>query len=683
VAHQWCESWLRPEDAGKSWTGRVIERRRAQRSFGDGLIAAEVRNLHEDRMRWADWVLEDAQIVSVIKRRHGLARSRYNIRRACCRSEPNANRRPARAAHGSVNSANETLTLFCHRPGALNNACLSVNQGVPCMTPLLSKGESVVAFAALLGVVVILQFLGGAYASGFGGFPDEPAHLVTSLMVRDFIAGLDFRRPWQFAQQYYYHYPKVAIGVWPPVFYGMLGVWFIIVGASRGTALAFIAIIAATTASAVYLAGKRLIGRWAGILAAVLFVASPPAQESSARVMTEHLTTLGMLLSTLCFARFAKTEKVSDGLVFGTAAAVAILTHGNAWALALVPGVTIALTHRWHLLRRPGLWLAAVPVLAACVPWYGLTLGLTAGGWGPGNLAYRFEAVPGFTWHLYLGVGLPVLIFALIGVWETVFRVKPRIEVAPEWAALAALAIATFILYAILPIFIDSRYATVLLPSILLFSTAGIDGFARRLGTRRRIGGVRVGLALALITAFGVESLALPLQLRNGGYEVLVRDVQTRVSNVPQNWLISSGGTGEGCLVAAIALHEARPNSYVVRGKTILGAGDWNWRNMQDRFGTPAKLAQLLDDIRVSIIVIDDDIPPDQQRPYQLRLKKLLVTESKTWEFIGSYPQTQGGVIFPNSLHVYARRPIASLAGAAPTIRLDLLKALMVREQLR
>jgi hypothetical protein len=80
------------------------------------------------------------------------------------------------------------------------------------------KAESVAVFAALLGSVVILQVLAGAYASGFGGYPDEPAHLVSSLMVRDFLAGLDFRHPWQFAQQYYFHYPKVAIGVWPPGF---------------------------------------------------------------------------------------------------------------------------------------------------------------------------------------------------------------------------------------------------------------------------------------------------------------------------------------------------------------------------------------------------------------------------------------------------------------------------------
>jgi hypothetical protein len=83
-------------------------------------------------------------------------------------------------------------------------------------------------FAALLGSVVILQVLASAYASGFGGYPEEPAHPVSSSMVRDFLAGRDFRHPWQFAQQYYFHYAKLAIGVWPPGFYTALGMWFLV-----------------------------------------------------------------------------------------------------------------------------------------------------------------------------------------------------------------------------------------------------------------------------------------------------------------------------------------------------------------------------------------------------------------------------------------------------------------------
>jgi transposase, IS5 family len=44
----------------------VIERWRAQRSFGDGLITAEVADLHEPWMRQADRVLDDPQILAPV-----------------------------------------------------------------------------------------------------------------------------------------------------------------------------------------------------------------------------------------------------------------------------------------------------------------------------------------------------------------------------------------------------------------------------------------------------------------------------------------------------------------------------------------------------------------------------------------------------------------------------------------
>ena len=44
----------------------MIETRRAQRTFGDGLIAEEVKDLHEDWMRHADQVLADKEIVAAV-----------------------------------------------------------------------------------------------------------------------------------------------------------------------------------------------------------------------------------------------------------------------------------------------------------------------------------------------------------------------------------------------------------------------------------------------------------------------------------------------------------------------------------------------------------------------------------------------------------------------------------------
>ena len=60
----------------------MIEMRRAQLRFGDGLIAEEVSDLREGWMEHADRVLADEQIVAAVYEalaNHGMARCR-NIR---------------------------------------------------------------------------------------------------------------------------------------------------------------------------------------------------------------------------------------------------------------------------------------------------------------------------------------------------------------------------------------------------------------------------------------------------------------------------------------------------------------------------------------------------------------------------------------------------------------------------
>jgi hypothetical protein len=85
----------------------------------------------------------------------------------------------------------------------------------------------------------------------------------------------------------------------------------------------------------------------------------------------------------------------------------------------------------------------------------------------------------------------------------------------------------------------------------------------------------------------------------------------------------------------------------------------------------------------VTIIAIDDQIPANQQRHYQDRLEKLVASEGEHLETHRIPYSNSGWNSVPEFLAVYARRPVASLAIAAPAIRLDRLRALMVRKELR
>src|SRR6516162_5639000 len=61
----------------------MIEMRRAQLSFGDGLIAEEVSDLREDWMQYTDQVLADEEIVraayEALSKRHPKSRSRGRL----------------------------------------------------------------------------------------------------------------------------------------------------------------------------------------------------------------------------------------------------------------------------------------------------------------------------------------------------------------------------------------------------------------------------------------------------------------------------------------------------------------------------------------------------------------------------------------------------------------------------
>src|SRR5205807_10080133 len=64
----------------------MIEMRRAQLSFGDGLIAEEVSDLREDWMKHADQMLADEQIVAAVY--EALAKRHPNSRRRGRRGAP-------------------------------------------------------------------------------------------------------------------------------------------------------------------------------------------------------------------------------------------------------------------------------------------------------------------------------------------------------------------------------------------------------------------------------------------------------------------------------------------------------------------------------------------------------------------------------------------------------------------
>jgi hypothetical protein len=505
-----------------------------------------------------------------------------------------------------------------------------------------------------------LQYASGTWSSEVGGEPDEPAHYVTALMVQAFLLSGSYADPLAFASDYYLHYPKVALGHWPPLQYGLLGLWLTLFGATRVAALAFIALAAAGSATTVYLVARDKTGPIAGWLAGALFLALPLVQASSGMVMLESLVTLLTLLSTLAFARFVSTGRTSDALVFAFLAAAAILTRGSAWSLGLLPPLALLLSRRLDLLRSPALWLSVLPVAFLCVPWYVATHGMTKGAFFADSFDpdFTLAALQQFTGFIASSLGFALGIPFTVGLWVKVLRPQIRATepVDPVWAALAAIIVVTILFHSLVPASIVPRYMVPVMPAAVLFSIAGADALAHRLSqSSERLSLTRLIVFSLVLAGFGVESLHIPA-LTNDGYRASLAAVVPAEGDENQVVLISSGPLGEGSIVAAAAEAAAEVGEdqfLILRGSKMLVDEDWLMRNWTSRVSTTEEIDAMLERIPVNAVIIDTIWHEFQKRPYHTLLREALENAPARWKKVGTYPLRRGGQLFPKALQVY------------------------------
>jgi|ERR1035437_1431299 hypothetical protein len=153
----------------------------------------------------------------------------------------------------------------------------------------LSHGDLIrktLVFCLFWGGASVLQFRAHAFQSEFGSDPDEPAHYVTGLMVRDYALSGFSKRPLEYARYYYVHYPKVALGHWPPFFYLVQAVWTLAFAPSRTAVMLLMGAITALLATLLCetVRQEMFFGFGAGVSA--LFVSLPVVERFGSTVMS-------------------------------------------------------------------------------------------------------------------------------------------------------------------------------------------------------------------------------------------------------------------------------------------------------------------------------------------------------------------------------------------------------------
>src|SRR5579875_292360 len=335
-----------------------------------------------------------------------------------------------------------------------------------------SAAKSVLVFLVFLAAVLALQVASGAYGAEFGGYPDEPAHYITSLMVRDYVVGLHWSNPLQFAQQYYEHYPKVAFGHWPPVLYVLQAAWMLLFSISRTSIRIEMAFTTAVLAYSVYTqATKWFGGRIGPLLAGLLTIAIPMIQIYTDEEMAEILLTFLCFWAAVYFAEFLDSGTWRDAVLFALFFSLAVLTKGSGWLLAGLVPIGLLLTRKFHTLLRKRFWVSVLIVAVLCLPWQILTLHMAEQGWTNGDkpsLSYTSYALGKFALILLHTPGYALGTLAVIGILTSVVLVMFRQPVRSAPAVLLALIASDWIFHALVPAGVEPRKMVIAVPAVVL-----------------------------------------------------------------------------------------------------------------------------------------------------------------------------------------------------------------------
>ncbi|MBI1357222.1 MAG: hypothetical protein GC160_23015 [Acidobacteria bacterium] len=471
----------------------------------------------------------------------------------------------------------------------------------------VAAAEILALFLGALLVLFAVQNRTGAWEREFGFHPDESAHYVTGVMVSEYIRDGAPTSPLRFAEQYYIRYPRLAIGHWPPLFPATLGGWFLLFGPGRGSVFTLMALLGAATATLLYLLVRRGASAWLAAGAVVWWILfQAPTQILTSSVMTEVPLTLCCLAAVLAYISYLERPGLGSALLFGLAAAAALLIKGLGIVLAFLPPLGVLACGRLSLLKRWDFWLPAGVVLLLAGPWYLLQGSLIPTAFGsPMHRLTLTRLVDsseraGFVVNL---LGPAATIVAALALAAVFLGPALRGRCSPMVAVIGAYAVASLFLHVALPESAEPRHLFHLTPVFIAVVALAAGALAERLPAWTA---PPARFALALLA---LGRLAWPHDWPQKPDFALI-DLAERLaadhSLDGSVFLVSSNGTAEGAFIAEAARLAPDPRWFVLRATKSLA---WvNWRGggyYEPYFETAESLEEYLESQPVAVLVLE------------------------------------------------------------------------------
>ncbi|MBL8216568.1 MAG: glycosyltransferase family 39 protein [Bryobacterales bacterium] len=511
----------------------------------------------------------------------------------------------------------------------------------------------VLILTGLILVLVGAQLQSNTYQAEFGAYPDEPGHYITGLMFTEYLRQGLPGSPTSFVQDFYLHYPKVAIGNWPPLFYILIALWSLVFGSSKVSVFVLLAILNATTAWLIWWCARSLFSPQTSLWLALWYTLLPLTHYSNNVLLSDGVVALLSFISILAFARYWSSNRYLDGIWFGLAVSATILTKGSGVALILLPPLAILATRQWHRLFHGPLLVAGLLVLALGGSWTYLTLGVAQDGWNHDiplshYLADGLQSSPRF----YLISLTPVLALAVAGgLLQLALRPAAR---KPLYLHLLLSIAAIVLFHVFVPVGIEPRRYLMAVPSSLILAGCFLTFVTERLP---RYWNWAPGLAITAALAF--VSLP-PAPKQHYGFDRVAETLLSRPEWSNCAALISSSIDAEGMLISEVALRQSRPQRYLLRATKLLASMKWSGSDYHSRFQTAAEMQTALDAMGARLLVVGPYPTHRQKRQHHLLLDDVL-SQHQLWG--DPIPVASTGV------SIYRRRDLA--CPAKPSFVID------------
>ncbi len=471
-----------------------------------------------------------------------------------------------------------------------------------------------------------LQWRAGVFGVEFGWHPDEAAHYVTGVMLRDYVAGGHFSAPRAFVEQYYAHYPKIGLFMWPPLFHGTEAIWDLVFNPSKPSALLLEALLTALLATSIYWLVRRQYPPIVALVSGAVFVLLPLVQVSTQMVMADGLVALLVFWATIAMIRYLESERTRYAVLFGIFAALAMAAKPNGLALVLLPPIAILITRRFYLLKRPALYYAAAIALVFGVPWDALSYKLMAPTMGPSAAVTPLQRLHPALFYgriLTTDFGWALLPFCVIGIVVFLVHLRRGERTDLTLAGALALLLSVWIFHSAVST-IEARYMVSAMPAMILFSVAGFDWVVRRIRTPSVSLATRSAVLGAIVVVLVIaQSFDVPRK-PHWGLDQAAQFLLANKDYAGAGFLIVGDARQEGAFVSEVVMHDPRPDHFVLRSSKVLVDSTWFGTNYKYLYPTADGLRDFLDHAPISAVVLDTRAPEPnsdaaEQSEYQLQ----------------------------------------------------------------